>query len=151
MTAVCREGGPRNEAKQNLHLAIYLCAKTLLVPVGSPWDKIECACQTFSAAPPTHTRHLHEDRTHAIFALFAQIPRSILLSILMPCNTDMFSSLSVICSQLQLRGSVDNMMCGEAAAVNHMSRDSRSLEMAPPQMDSLLDYGHKSKHSSLSF
>ena len=35
------------------------------------------------------------------------------------------------------------MMCGEAGAVDHMSQDSRSLEMAPPQMDSLLDYGYK--------
>ena len=34
-------------------------------------------------------------------------------------------------------------MCGEAGAVDHMSQDSRSLEMAPPQMDSLLHYGHK--------
>ena len=55
----------------------------------------------------------------------------------------MSSSLSVICSQLQLRDSVDNKMCGEAGAVDQMSRDSRSLEMAPPQTDSLLDYGCK--------
>ena len=55
----------------------------------------------------------------------------------------MFFSPSVICSQLQLRDSVDNKMCGEAGALNPMLRDSRSLEMALPEMDILLDYGHK--------
>ena len=55
----------------------------------------------------------------------------------------MFSPLSVICSQLQLRDSVDNMMCGEAGAVDQMSQDSRSLEMALPEMDILFDYGYK--------
>ena len=125
-----------------LHIYSLLCT-TLLFPVGSPWDKIECVCQTFSAAPPTHTHCPHEDRTHAISALFAEIPHSILCSILMPCNTDMSSSLSVICSQLQLRDFVDNKMCGEAGAVDQMLQDSRSLETALPEMDILFDYGHK--------
>ena len=129
--------------KQYPQLAIYSYAQTLLFPVGSSWDKNECVCQTFSPAPPTCTHGPHEDRTHAISALHVQIPCSILCSILVPCRPDMSSSLSVICWQLQLRDSVDNMMCGEAGAVDHMSQDSRSLEMAPPQMDSLLDYGHK--------
>ena len=38
------------------------------------------------------------------------------------------------------------MMYGEAGALNPMSRDSRSLEMALPEMDILLDYGHKNLH-----
>ena len=42
-----------------------------------------------------------------------------------------------------MRDSVDNKMCGEVGAVDHKSQDSRSLEMALPVMDILLDYGHK--------
>ena len=140
---VCREEGPGNEAKQYLHLAIYSYAQTLLVPVGSPFDKNEHVCQTFAAAPPTCTHGPHEDRTHTVSALHVPIPHSILCSILVPCRADIVSFLSVICLQLQLRNSVHNKMCGEAGAVDQMSRDSRNLEVAPPQMDSLLDYGHK--------